>query len=84
MKTLWRLTREAARYKGLYVIAILSTFSLTVINLSAPKILSRMTGIVENGVDSISLTTIKKLALMLLILYLLTLQVSHFRCLQIL
>ena len=25
MKTLWKLTREAARYKALYVIAILST-----------------------------------------------------------
>ena len=37
MKTLWKLTREAARYKGLYVIAILSTFSLTLINLSAPS-----------------------------------------------
>lgn len=71
MKTLWRLTKEAARYKGLYVIAILSTFSLTVINLSAPKILSRMTGIVEGGVDYDALTTVRKLALMLLILYLL-------------
>ena len=71
MKTLWRLTKEAARYKGLYVIAILSTFSLTIINLSAPKILSRMTGIVEDGVDSVALSTVRKLALMLLILYLL-------------
>ena len=71
MKTLWRLTKEAARYKGLYVIAILSTFSLTVINLSAPKILSRMTGIVEGGVNYDALTTVRKLALMLLILYLL-------------
>ena len=71
MKTLWKLTREAARYKGLYVIAILSTFSLTVINLTAPKVLSNMTGIVEKGVDDDALKTIRVLALMLLGLYLL-------------
>ncbi len=71
MKTLWKLTREAARYKGLYVIAILSTFSLTVINLTAPKVLSSMTGIVEKGVDDDALKTIRVLALILLGLYLL-------------
>lgn len=71
MKTLWKLTKEAARYKGLYVIAILSTFALTVINLTAPKVLSNMTGIVEKGVDDEALKTIRYLALILLGLYLL-------------
>ena len=71
MKTLWKLTKEAARYKGLYVIAILSTLSLTFVNLTAPKILSKMTGIVSEGVDSAALSTIRKLALALLGLYLL-------------
>ncbi|MBP5249335.1 MAG: ABC transporter ATP-binding protein, partial [Lachnospiraceae bacterium] len=71
MKTLWKLTKEAARYKGLYIIAILSTFALTVVNLSAPKVLSSMTGIVEKGVDDTALSKIKELALMLLVLYLL-------------
>ena len=71
MKTLWKLTKEAARYKGLYVIAILSTFCLTLVNLSAPRILSAMTGIVERGVDDDSLKTITKLAGLLLGLYLL-------------
>jgi len=71
MKTLWKLTKEAARYKGLYVIAILSTFALTVINLSAPKVLSHMTGIVEKGVDDEALSSIRLLALLLLGLYLL-------------
>ena len=52
MKMLWRLSREAIRYKTLYVIAILSTLALTGINLAAPKVLSAMTGIVERGVDS--------------------------------
>ena len=71
MKMLWKLTKEAARYKGLYVLAILSTLCLTVINLSAPKVLSAMTGIVETGMDDEALNRIKVLALVLLVLYLL-------------
>lgn len=71
MKMLWKLTKEAARYKGLYVLAILSTFALTVINLSAPKVLSAMTGVVEQGVDERGLDRIMVLALILLGLYLL-------------
>jgi len=71
MKTLWKLTKEAARYKGLYVIAILSTFGLTLVNLSAPKVLSAMTGIVEKGVDENALSSIMRLAYILLALYLL-------------
>ena len=57
MRTLWKLTKEAARYKGLYVIAICSTLALTFVNLTAPKILSKMTGIVSKGVDSDALST---------------------------
>ena len=71
MNTLWKLTKEAARYKGLYVIAILSTFGLTVVNLSAPKVLSAMTGIVEKGMDDEGLSSVRNLALILLGLYLL-------------
>lgn len=51
IKTLWRLSREAIRYRTLYIIAILSTLALTAVNLAAPKLLSAMTGIVEAGVD---------------------------------
>ena len=71
MNTLWKLTKEAARYKGLYVIAILSTFGLTVINLSAPKVLSAMTGIVEHEMTDEDLSSIRNLAFLLLGLYLL-------------
>jgi ATP-binding cassette, subfamily B, bacterial len=42
MKLLWRLGKEAIRYKALYVIAILSTLALTFINLAAPKLLASM------------------------------------------
>ena len=71
MKMLWKLTKEAARYKGLYVLAILSTLGLTVVNLSAPKVLAAMTGVVEKGMNDVALGTIKILAVVLLGLYLL-------------
>ena len=71
MKMLWKLTKEAARYKGLYVLAILSTLGLTVVNLTAPKVLSAMTGVVEKGVDDKALDTIIKFAFTLFLLYLL-------------
>jgi len=71
MKMLWKLTKEAARYKGLYIISILSTLGLTIVNLAAPKVLSSMTGIVEKGVSDDSMHVISKLALILLLLYLL-------------
>ena len=69
MKMLWKLTREAARYKLLYVTAILATLGLTVVNLAAPRVLSSLTGAVEAG--TISLPVIRALALILLGLYLL-------------
>jgi len=71
MKMLWKLTKEAARYKGLYILSILATLSLTVVNLTAPKVLSAMTGVVEKGVDTAALEHIMKLACGLLVLYLL-------------
>lgn len=71
MKMLWKLTKEATRYKGLYVLAILSTLGLTIVNLTAPRILSSMTGVVESGVDEAALGTISRLAFVLLALYLL-------------
>lgn len=49
---LWKLTREAARYKLLYVTAILATLGLTVVNLAAPRVLSALTGVVEAGTIS--------------------------------
>ena len=57
IKTLWRLSREAIRYRTLYTVAILSTLALTAVNLAAPKVLSSMTAIVENGVDENGLRT---------------------------
>ena len=70
MKMLWRLSREAIRYRTLYIIAILSTFALTGVNLAAPRVLSTMTGIVSNGVDEAGLSVIWKLTWILVALYL--------------
>ena len=70
IKTLWQLSREAIRYRMLYIIAILSTLALTAVNLAAPKLLSAMTGIVEAGVDQEGLHTIGLLTVVLVGLYL--------------
>ena len=61
MKALWRLGREAIRYKKLYMISILATLGLTLVNLAAPKALSAMTGFVERGVDEVGLHRIGRL-----------------------
>ncbi len=71
MKMLWKLTKAAARYKGLYILAIISTLTLTAINLTAPKILSSMTGVVEGGMDEGSFSIIINLTIILIVIYLL-------------
>ena len=71
MKMLWRLSREAIRYRKLYVVAILATLGLTAVNLAAPKALSAMTGVVEQGVDEAGLRRIGTLTAVLVGLYLL-------------
>jgi len=71
MRLLLRLSREAVRYKNLYIIAILATLGLTGVNLAAPRALSAATGIVERGVDEAALRRIGLLALLLVGLYLL-------------
>ena len=71
MRQLWRLSREATRYKGLYLTAILATLALTGVNLAAPKLLSAVTGVVAEGVDEAGLHRIGRLTLALAALYLL-------------
>ena len=71
MKLLWRLSKEAVKYRGLYVVAILSTLLLTGVNLAAPRVLSALTGIVERGMGEGSIRTIWILTAALVALYLL-------------
>ena len=71
MKLLWRLSREAKRYRGLYLAAILATLALTGVNLAVPKLLSTVTDVVEGGVDAAGLQRIFRLTAWLAALYLL-------------
>ena len=70
MKLLLKLSKEAIRYKTLYVLAITATLLLTLINLAAPRVMSRMTGVVAKGMTQEDLKTIFILAGILLGLYL--------------
>jgi len=70
MKTLWRIAKEAVRYRGWLLLAILGTLSLTTVNLIAPRIMASMTGLVAAGMTEESLITVLWMAGALLILFL--------------
>ncbi len=71
MRLLWRLSKEAVKYRKLYIIAIFSTFVLTVINLAAPRILADLTGVVQRLEDADTPSKIGFFVLLLSGLYLL-------------
>jgi ABC-type multidrug transport system fused ATPase/permease subunit len=71
MKLLWRLGKEASRYKTHYIIAILSTLALTIINLIAPKLLASITAIIQNRGAADWNQQIYRLVAALLVLYVL-------------
>lgn len=71
MKILLRVVKEAAKYKGLLIIAAVSTLLLTAVNLIAPRLMSVMTTLVANGLGETQLRQIAELAAWLLGLYLL-------------
>ena len=70
MKTLWRIAKEAVRYKWWLVLAIIGTFLLTGINLIAPRIMASMTGLVAEGITQERLGTVLWMAGTLLVLFL--------------
>lgn len=70
MKMLLRLSREALKYKTLYVIAIMATLMLTLVNLAAPKVMAEMTGIVSGGIDKAGMNRIYILTAILVVLFL--------------
>ena len=71
MGVLLRVAKEAKKYKGLLIIAALSTLLIAAINLVAPKIMSSVTSLMSGGLDAEELLQIRKMALILLGLYLL-------------
>jgi ABC-type multidrug transport system fused ATPase/permease subunit len=70
MKTLWRIAKEAVRYKNWLLLAIFGTLSLTAVNLIAPRIMASMTGLVAAGMTDESLVTVLWMAGALLVLFL--------------
>jgi len=70
MKTLWRIAKEAARYKGWLLLAIFGTLSLTTVNLIAPRIMASMTGLVAAGMTRERFITVLWMAGALLALFL--------------
>lgn len=70
MKILWRMSKEAKKYRLLLICAIASTLALTVVNLIAPRILSDMISLVSIGLTREALSTIFKYTMILLMLYL--------------
>ena len=70
MKLLWRLGKEAIKYKTYYIIALISTSILTFLNLFSPRLLSDMTGIVAAGVTEEGLNEILRLTVFLTLIYL--------------
>lgn len=71
MKLLLRLGKEAIRYKTYYIIAIISTLALTIVNLTAPKLLSSMIALIEEGSDKNIKNDILIITLILIVIYLL-------------
>ena len=80
MKLLFRLGKEA-NVTDHYIYCNNFNIILTIINLIAPKLLSNMTGLVEQGVDLQVRSQILQIALTLIVLYLLRI---IFRFLQLL
>ena len=69
MRLFWRIAKEARKYWKLLSLGALATLLLTLVNLIIPRILARMTGMVQRGIQDLKI--ILFLALALLGLYLL-------------
>ena len=69
MKALLRVAVEAKKYKFLIITSMISTLLLSVANLTAPRLMSRMIGLVAAGLDEAGLRQIKTLTLTLTLIY---------------
>jgi ABC-type multidrug transport system fused ATPase/permease subunit len=69
MKILWRLAKEAKKYRSLLIISILSTIALTAVNLIAPRLLSNIVSIISSGMTTEGLKHIFQITAILLGLY---------------
>ena len=71
MKKLWRIAKEAVRYKWWLLLAVFGTLAMTAVNLIAPQIMAAMTGLVAAGINDENLITVFWMAGALLALFLL-------------
>ncbi|MCL2322172.1 MAG: ABC transporter ATP-binding protein/permease, partial [Oscillospiraceae bacterium] len=71
MKVLWRVAKEAVSYRGLLILAAISTLLLTGVNLFAPRLLTSMVSLVSKGLSQEGLKSIGLLTMELLGLYIL-------------
>jgi len=71
MNTLWRIAREAARYRGWLALAVFGTLALTAVNLVVPRIMAAMTGMVADGMTPDGFSTVLWMAGALLGLFML-------------
>ena len=69
MKILWRIAKEAVKYRTLLIIAMLSTLAVTALNLIAPRLLSGMAGLVASGITDKTLEIIVQITIGLLGIY---------------
>ncbi|MDR1839476.1 MAG: ABC transporter ATP-binding protein/permease [Treponema sp.] len=69
MKKLFRIAKEAVRYKGWLLLSIFGTLSLTGVNLIAPRIMASMTGLVAAGMTQERFITVLWMAGGLLVLF---------------
>ena len=70
MKVLLRVVKEAKKYKGMFLVSILSTLLLALVNLAGPRLLSMMTALVAEGLSEPGLRRVLQLAAALFFLYL--------------
>jgi len=70
LKTLWRIAKEAVRYKWWLLLAIFGTLALTAVNLIAPRIMAAMTGLVAEGMTEEKFISVLWMAGALLVLFL--------------
>ena len=70
MEVFWKLSRRVMRFKKYYIVGILSVIAASVMSLTAPALLSEMTGIVSEGVGESELNEILVLAAALTGIYL--------------
>jgi len=70
MKTLWRIAKEAVRYRLWLLLSIFGTLMLTTVNLIAPRIMAGMTGLVAAGMTRENFITVLWMAGGLFCLYL--------------